>query len=251
MFELQGKTALVTGAGQGVGAEIAALLAAQGSAVGVNDLYPERAQATVDRIAAQGGRTAAAPADVRDSAAVGEMVQKLEGELGPVDILVNNAGLPTGDDFALVPFHETTPEMWEAWLGVSLYGVLHCTHAVIRGMRARHWGRVITIVSDAGRTGARMLAAYSAAKAGAMGFSRSLAKENGREGITCNCVALGVISRPAFDEEARLERILRQYPVGRIGEPKDVAPMVLYLASEEAAWFTGQTFGVNGGYLTS
>jgi 3-oxoacyl-[acyl-carrier protein] reductase len=247
MFELKGKTALVTGAGQGVGAEIARVLAAHGAAVAVNDLYPERAEAVVGEIRKAGGRAATAPGDVGDYAAVQALCALAEGELAPIDILVNNAGLPVGPGFVLREFHQSGPEVWEPWLRVSLYGVLHCTRALLPGMRARRWGRIVTISSDAALEGSPLLAPYAAAKGGAVAFARALAREVGELGITCNCVALGLIEREQYAAEFPLEETLRRYPIRRMGRPADIAPLVLYLASEEASWVTGQIFAANGG----
>ncbi len=247
MFDLNGKTALVTGAGRNVGREIARLLAAQGAAVAINDLYGERAEEVAKAIHAEGGRALAAAGDVTSERSVQDFVGHAEKELGSIDILVNNAGLPVGGDFVMKEFHELEPATWQPWLDVSLYGVFHCSRAVLPRMRERGWGRIVTIVSDAGLTGVPRLAPYAAAKAGAMGFTRTLAQENGRHGITCNCVSLGMIERPDLDPDFPLDKFLRGYAIPRPGKPSDVAPAILYLASEEASWVTGQVFAVNGG----
>jgi 2-hydroxycyclohexanecarboxyl-CoA dehydrogenase len=250
MFDLSGKVALVTGAGQNVGAEIARLLASRGAAVAVNDLFDERAQDVATAIRDRGASAAGFEADVTDLDDVRAMVAGVEQSLGPIDILVNNAGVPPSTDWDLIPFHETRPESWAAWVDLNLYGVFNCCHAVVGGMAERGWGRVVTIVSDAGRTGEGLMAVYCAAKAGAAGFSRSIAKELAPRGVTANAIALGTLGPPDGDP-AIVERLARHYPVGRIGAPTDIAPAVLWLASDEAAWVTGQTIPVNGGYATS
>ncbi len=249
MFDLTGRVALVTGAGQNVGAEIARTLAAAGAAVAVNDLFDERATTIANEIRAAGGRAMAIAADVTDIDDVAAMAAKVEHDLGPIDILVNNAGVPPNPEWELLPFHRTAPATWNSWIDINLYGVLHCVHAVMGGMTDRGHGRIITIVSDAGRTGEPLLAVYSAAKAGAIGFCRSLAKEVAAHGVTVNCVALGNVSPPNTPTDL-VARIAKNYPVGRVGQPKDIAPAVLYLASGEAEWVTGQVLPVNGGYAT-
>ncbi|WP_208028495.1 SDR family NAD(P)-dependent oxidoreductase [Rhabdothermincola sediminis] len=250
MFDLSGRVALITGAGQNLGAEIARVLANNGAAVVVNDLFPDRAGAVASAISAAGGMAIAIEADVTDLEAVGQMVSEAEARLGPVDILVNNAGVPPNPSWDLLPFHQTSPESWRAWIDINLYGVLHCCHATVGGMVERGWGRVVNIVSDAGRTGEGLLAVYCAAKAGAAGFSRALAKEVAPHGVTVNALALGTLGPPGGDPEL-VQRMARRYPVGRIGAPADIAPAVLWLASDEASWVTGQTIPINGGYATS
>ncbi len=246
MFDLSGKVALVTGAGQGVGAEIARVLSAAGAAVAVNDVVDELARGVAEEL------PLAYPivADVTDADAVGAMVGAVGLELGPVDVLVNNAGIPPQEAWSATPFHETPTTDWDRWIGLNLHGVLNCTHAVLGGMVEAGWGRVVTIVSDAGRVGEPHVAVYAGAKAGAMGFSRAIAKEVAHRGVTVNCVALGTLEWPGGGPEEYAEHA-HGYPVGRLGRPGDVAPAVLYLASEEAAWVTGQTLPVNGGYSTS
>lgn len=248
MFDLSGRTALVTGAGQNVGGAIARALAAQGAAVAVNDLSEDRAQATVDDIVAKGGRAVTAVADVTAPDAVASMVTAVAAALGPVDILVNNAGVPpTG--LRVKQFAETTPDDWAPVVALNLYGVLHCVRAVIGDMTERGWGRIVTISSDAARVGEPGFALYGAAKAGAAGFMRSLAKEVGPAGVTCNCVSLGSIAPPDGDDDPQVAKRAARYPVRRLGRGDDVAATVVWLASEEAAWVTGQTVPVNGGYV--
>lgn len=253
MFDMAGRVALVTGAGQGVGAAIAAALAARGAAVAVNDVFTDRAASMVAAVEAAGGRACTAVADVTDEAAVRAMVADVERILGPVGILVNNAGIPA-DGIALQRFTETVPADWDRFIRLNIHGVLHCTHAVLPGMVVGGWGRVLTITSDSARTGEANLAVYAASKAAGIGFIRSIAKEVGRSGVTCNCIALGTVPPAGFDPGAdpdRLARQLRLYPTRRLGTPADVAAAVVWLASDEAGWVTGQTIAVNGGFSTS
>src|SRR5262245_34945200 len=242
MFDLGGKVALVTGAGRHVGRGIALALARQGAAVGVNDVSAERAETVAREIAQRGGRALALRADVTQHSAVRDMVAELERGLGPVDILVNNAGNAGAGEFRLQSFREIDPAQWPRWVDVNFYGVLNCIHAVADGMCARGWGRIITVSSDAGRTGDAMgIAIYGGAKAGAVGFMRHLAVELGPHGVTVNALSLGMIPQDWTGPSAQ------RTPLRRHGTPDDVGPAAVYLASEEAGWTTGQTLSINGG----
>ncbi|NOR00842.1 SDR family oxidoreductase [Mycolicibacterium fortuitum] len=251
-FDLSGRRVLITGAGQGVGRGLAEAFAAAGAAVLVNDLRAARAEAVADELRAAGGDALAVPFDVTDHAAVAEAVE----QAGPVDVLVNNAGNAGAEGFASrMPFADTTAADWEPFLQVNLYGVLHCTRAVLPAMVQRQWGRVVTIVSDAGRTGDPGGAVYAAAKAGAAGLTRSIALENGRYGITANNVALGTMRTPLTEplwaemaDSPQAKAILSRYPIRRPGLPEDVAYLAVLLASDHGSWITGQTLPVNGGY---
>ena len=253
-IDLRGRRALVTGGGQGVGAAIAATLAAAGATVIVNDVVADRAATQAERIVAAGGRADPVPFDVTDHGAVHDAV----AASGPIDILVNNAGNAGTSDVDTERFVDTAPPQWERFVDVNLYGVMHCVHAVLPAMIEAGWGRVITIVSDAGRVGGARLAAYSAAKAGAAGFCRAIAREVARDGVTVNNLALGTmrteLTTGLWDdpERADMQRaILADYLIRRPGEPDDAAWMVAALASDRSAWITGQTIPVNGGYSFS
>ena len=242
MFDLTGRAALVTGAGQHVGRAIAEALSKQGAAVAVNDIVADRARDVADSIAKTGGRAIAAPGDVTDLASVKAMVAEVESALGPVDILVSNAG-NSGDTRAIpTQFVDMDPRDWKKYVDINFYAVLNGIHAVLPGMCQRRHGRIITIASDAGRQGLSMgMSIYSGGKAGAMGFQRSLACEVGPQQVTVNTVSLGMIPG---DWDAGPPR---GTPLGRHGVPKDVGPAVIYFASDEAAWVTGQILSVNGG----
>jgi len=247
MFDLSGKTALVTGAGRNIGAGIARLLAQQGAAVAVNDLDEDRTRETGDAIRAAGGTAIAAPFDVTSLEDVADGIARAQAALGPIDILVNNAGVPAAME--LVKFRDTTPEAWEPYLALNLYGVLHCTRTVIDGMCERGHGRVITISSAAGAVGFNLgVSLYGAGKGGAISFMRHLALEVARDGVTANSLALGLVL-PALD--ATTASLAAQIPVGRVGTPEDIGALVIYLASDEAAWITGQTLHINGGAITT
>jgi 3-oxoacyl-[acyl-carrier protein] reductase len=253
-FTLHGRTALVTGAGRGVGRAIARALAAAGAAVAVNDVHRGRAEAVAEELAAAGSRSIGLGGDITVAAAVTELVRCAAEALGAVDILVNNAGNAGADrgfDTGRTPFWETGPEDWRPFLAVNLDGVMLASRVVLPGMVERRYGRIITVISDAGRVGEPFLVPYSAAKAGAAGFTRALAREAGRYGVTVNAVSLGSIRDPADlrrrDAETDAAQ-LRHYVVRRFGKPDDVAAAALFLASDEASWITGQTYPVNGGY---
>ena len=255
LLRLDGKTVLVTGAGQGVGRQVALHCAGHGARVVVNDFHLDRADAVASEIRAAGGSAVASRCDVTDFDDVMDMVARAEQEAGGIDVLVNNAGNagPVQDPMSPAPpFWETHPKEWGPWMGANFYGVLNCARAALPAMVERRSGRVVTVISDAGRVGEPGLPVYSGAKAGAAGFSRALAKAVGRYNITVNCVALASIRTPgvatATDHPDQVKSMLRSYVIRRLGEPSDAANLILFLASDAAAWVTGQTYPVNGGY---
>ena len=265
-LNLTGRVALITGAGQGVGRGIALTLAAEGCAVAVNDLFPDRANAVADDIRALGGTALAVPADVCDAGAVASMVAAVQAGLGAVHILVNNAGVPPAlraDQQDRPLFHASCVADQLAMVALNLHGTLYCCRAVLPGMVAAHRGRILNIVSEAGRAGEARLATYAAAKAGVIGFTRALAQEHGGDAITVNAIALGAVSHEGIHfgplaqgtdtaSDPAWQKMARRYPMarglGRLGLPQDVADAVAFLASDRAAFVTGQTLGVSGGY---
>ncbi len=244
--DLRGRVAVVTGAGRNVGAGIATALAAAGAAVAVNDLHAARAEQTAAAIRAAGGQAVAAVADVCDPEQVAGLVAGVERTLGPVDVLVNNAGVPDAG-VPLQHFRDMPVEDWDRYLRINLYAVLGCTKAVLDGMCERGFGRIVTIVSEAGRLGQPPgLSLYAAGKAGAAGFSRVLAHEVGRFGVTVNCVSLGPMTNAV-----ERDQVLRAMPTRRYGTPADAGAAVVYLCSPGASWVTGQTLPLNGGFFTT
>lgn len=256
-LDLDDQIAFVTGAGQGAGRAIALMLARHNAGgVAVNDFVPERAAAVAAEIEALGVPAIAVAADVGDHAAVQAAMAKAAA-LGPVTILVNNAG-NAGPNVVMGRsplFWETEPAHWDRFFRTNLQGVMNCCHIALPGMVALGKGRIVTIVSDAGRVGEARLAAYAAAKAGAAGFVRAIARETGRFGITANAISLSTLEPPLegaakasymASEQAKAQ--LSRYVIRRFGRPDDVAHMTLFLCSDAAGWITGQTYPVNGGY---
>ncbi|HQV57820.1 MAG TPA: SDR family NAD(P)-dependent oxidoreductase [Ilumatobacteraceae bacterium] len=243
MFDLSGKTALVTGAGQGVGTGIAEVLKAAGATVLINDVNPDRAAGAAAEVGVQ-----ALPFDVTDLAAVTAAIDSV----GPVDILVNNAGIPPS--MRPAKFLDMAPEEWAPYIDVNLTGVFNCTRATLPGMLARGRGRVITISSGAGQVGLPIgVSIYGAGKGGGAAFMRHIAIEYAQQGITANTVSLGLMRRPGESDDgddagrAATAQMARRVPVGRLGTGADVGFACVYLASDEASWITGQTIGLNGG----
>lgn len=241
MFDLTGKVALVTGASGGIGADIARKLHAQGAIVALSGTRREALQALAAEL---GGRAHVCPADLSDVAAADGLVAAAEAAAGPLAILVNNAGL-TRDMLAMRMKDEDFARVME----VDLAAPFRLARAALRGMVRRRSGRIINVGSVVGSTGNAGQANYAAAKAGLVGMTKALAQEVGSRGITVNVVAPGYIDTPmtAGLAEAQRARLLEAIPLGRMGQPADVASAVVFLASDEAGWVTGATLHVNGG----
>jgi len=241
MFDLTGKNALVTGASGGIGGAIARALHAQGATV----MLAGTRRDALDRLAAElGSRAQVQTADLGDPAAADALVKATEEGTGQLDILVNNAGL-TRDGLAI----RMKDEEWQQVLDVNLTAAFRLTRAALRGMMRRRAGRVVNITSTVGVTGNPGQANYAASKAGMIGMSKSLAAELASRGVTVNCVAPGFVATAMTDKlsEAQKEASTKAIPVGRFGTPAEIAAAVVYLASDEAAYVTGQTLHVNGG----
>jgi 2-hydroxycyclohexanecarboxyl-CoA dehydrogenase len=236
----------VTGGASGIGAATCRRLAAEGARVAVTDVNLEGAEAVAGEIDG-----AAFELDVRSTDSITAAVAQVESELGPVDALVNNAGY---DEWSW--FTATSPELWDRVLAVNLRGVIAVTHAVLPGMQERRRGRIVNTASEAGRVGSSGSAVYSAAKAGVIGFTKAIAIENGRYGITCNAVAPGPIDTPLLmaapeqlgDIGKRIvDTMIGSTNLRRLGHPDEVAAAIAFLASDDASYVTGQSLGVSGG----
>jgi 3-oxoacyl-[acyl-carrier protein] reductase len=241
MFDLSGKGALVTGASGGIGAAIARALHGQGATVALSGTRRPALEALAGEL---GSRAHIVPCDLSDAAATAALPGQAEAALGTLDILVNNAGL-TRDNLAM----RMKDEEWDQVLAVNLSAGFRLARASLRAMMKRRWGRIIGITSIVGVTGNPGQANYAASKAGMIGMSKSLAQEVASRGITVNCIAPGFIETAMTDAlgEAQHEKLLAAVPAGRLGVPADIAAAAVYLASEEAAYMTGQTLHVNGG----
>jgi 3-oxoacyl-[acyl-carrier protein] reductase len=243
---LTDKTAVVTGGTSGVGREIALSLAAEGANVAVNyRSSAKEAEILVDEIVAKGGKAKAYKADVADFAAVKAMVDDIVNDFGGLNILINNAGLAIRQRFL-----ETKPDDWHRQIDACLYGAIHCCHAAAPHLDAAGNGRIVSVIGDSSRVGESGLAIVAAARAGIAALMKSLARELGRSGTTANTVSLGLVETPHDKDwvDANRDKLIKLYPLRRLGVPGDVAPMVALLASPHSGWITGQVLSISGGF---
>jgi 2-hydroxycyclohexanecarboxyl-CoA dehydrogenase len=244
------RTVVVTGGGGGIGGATCRAFAVEGAKVAVFDLNPEAAKTVAGDIQAAGGLAEAFACDITDRASVDAALAATEAKFGSVNVLVNNAGW---DVFA--PFVRTEPAQWDRLIAVNLIGALHMHHAVLPGMAARKSGRIVNIASDAARVGSSGEAVYAACKGGLVSFSKTIAREHARQGITVNVVCPGPTDTALFADykqgagnpEKLVEAFTRSIPLGRIGQPDDLPGAILFFASDDAAYLTGQVLSVSGG----
>ena len=245
MGKLSNKTSVVTGGCSGIGRAIAELYAREGAKVGIIDLDEKKAKQVADELSSAHGVTCAGvAADVADEAQVKAAFRAIVAALGEVDILVNNAGI---DNTAPVDGMRT--EMWDRMIAVHMTGTFFCTREVLPAMRRKKWGRIINLSSQLAHKGAATMAHYCAAKAGIMGFTKSLAYEVAQEGITANCINPGATQTPLLRQipDDWLARKKSEIPMGRFGRVEEIAPAALLLASDEGAYFLGASLNINGG----
>lgn len=251
MGRFDDKVVLITGAGGGIGGATARRFAAEGARVAVLDRDLAAAERTAAAIVGAGGRALAVCADITQRGEVDAAVATTVTQLGAIDVLVNNAGW---DVFA--PFLKTQPAQWERLIAINLTGALHLHHAVLPGMVERKaGGRIVNIASDAARVGSSGEAVYAACKGGLVAFSKTIAREHARHGITCNVVCPGPTDTALFADykqgagnpEKLEEAFRRSIPLGRIGQPEDLPGAILFFASDDAAYVTGQVLSVSGG----
>ncbi|MDP8958841.1 MAG: SDR family oxidoreductase [Actinomycetota bacterium] len=248
-IDLSGRHGFVTGAGSGIGRAVAQRLAEAGAAVGAADVRREAAEETASLIEQAGGKAVPIAVDVTSWDDCREVASRTEAELGPVDVLVNGAAVWT-----VAKFLDVEPQDWARDIEVGLEGALQVTRAFLPALVERQRGSIVNVSSDAGRVGEPQLVVYSAVKAGVVGFTKALAKEVGRFGVRVNCVAPGTTRTPGAEGLIELwgeEKMARAYPLGRLGEPIDIANAILFLASDLSDWITGQVLSVSGGYSTA
>ncbi|CAN5630147.1 glucose 1-dehydrogenase [soil metagenome] len=246
-IDLTGRSAIVTGAGSGIGREVATLLGRAGAKVAAADVNEAAAKETAAMIEHAGGTATAVTVDVREPDQARDAVSAVVEQFGGLDILVNNAAAWSVD-----LFKNLTYEQYQLDVGVTLIGTMVMTRAVYDLMREQNSGAVVNLISDAGRIGEPFLVSYSAAKAGVVGFTKAFAKEAGRYGIRCNGVSPGTTKTPGasalIEKWGGEDSLVKTYPLGRLGEPIDQANAILFFCSDLSSWITGQILSVSGGY---
>lgn len=254
-LQLKGKIAIVTGGGRGIGAAIALGLAEEGADVAIAEIDEEGAKAVAGKVREKGVRSIAVKTDVTNPESVEATVKKVEDELGPVNILVNNAAkLPDFLTFVEEKNSGQSREVWTKVVDVCYHGVINCTAAVIEGMVARNYGKIINMASDAGKVGEPRQAVYAGAKGAIIAFTKSIAKEAGRYGVNVNAICPSMTKTEAVQSmlsEDFEKKVVKAYPMRRLGQPQDIANLALFLASDRSSWITGQAISVNGGYATA
>ena len=251
-MKLKDKVVLITGGGSGLGREMGLTFAREGAKIGVNDIKPESAQNVVTEIERAGGKARPFVADVSSSAAVKKMFAEFIAAFGTIDILINNAGIGrTRESSEVVPTHEKSDEDWHKMLATHLDSTFFCTREALKVMIPKHSGRIVNLGSIAGTTGLAFASDYCAAKGGIISFTKSVAREVVAQGILVNCIAPGFIETPmtAPIEGEMRKQIEAITPIGRFGEPSDIAAAALYLASEDSKFMVGQVISPNGGYV--
>jgi 3-oxoacyl-[acyl-carrier protein] reductase len=251
-MKLKDKVVLITGGGSGLGREMGLTFAREGAKVGVNDIRPESAQNVVTEIERAGGLARPFVADVSSSAAVGRMFADFIAAFGTIDILINNAGIGrTREASEAIPTHQKTDEDWRKMLATHLDSTFFCAREALKTMIPKQSGRIINLGSIAGTTGLAFASDYCAAKGGIIAFTKSVAREVVPMGILVNCIAPGFIDTPmtSFIDGEMRKQIEAITPIGRFGEPRDIAAAALFLACEDSKFMVGQVISPNGGYV--
>jgi NAD(P)-dependent dehydrogenase (short-subunit alcohol dehydrogenase family) len=243
---LKDKVAFVCGCTAPIGQEICSRFVKEGAKIAMTDIVTDQGQKMAGELASEGGNVWFSKMDVCDYGEVAATVKKAQEHFGRVDILVYVAGYAVPEKFA-----ESVPERWKRQVDVGFYGFLNVSHSILPGMITTKYGRIVSIMGDSSRVGESGISVLAAARAGQIGLIKSVAKEVGRHNVTLNGVSLGMVQTTHYPEgfvKKNYEKLVRQYPLGRLGKPEDIAPTVLFLSSDRSGWTTGQIVSVNGGY---